>query len=261
MEAVHGLTGRDLDLIIHSPGGSAEAAEAIVLYLRSKFDHVRVFVPHMAMSAATMLACAADQIVMGNHSFIGPIDPQLQLQTPLGIRIVAAQAIIQQFEMAQTESADPAKIRAWLPMLSQYGPDLLATCLNASDLSRTLVTEWLSKYMFQGDPNADQKADDIAGWLGNHGIFKTHGRPIARALAEQRVLNIFELESDQPLQDAVLSIYHAVAHSLGSTGAVKIIESHLGKAYLEMVQAMVVGMPAQQQQPAAPPQQQPPQQP
>jgi ClpP class serine protease len=36
MEAVHGLTGSDLDLIIHSPGGSAEAAEAIVLYLRSK---------------------------------------------------------------------------------------------------------------------------------------------------------------------------------------------------------------------------------
>jgi ClpP class serine protease len=93
MEAVYGLTGPDLDLIIHSPGGSAEAAEAIVLYLRSKFDSLRVFVPHMAMSAATMLACAADQIVMGNHSFIGPIDPQLQLVTPLGARIVAAQAV------------------------------------------------------------------------------------------------------------------------------------------------------------------------
>ena len=61
MEAVYGLTGRELDLIIHSPGGSAEAAEAIVVYLRSKFDHIRVFVPHMAMSAATMLACAADR--------------------------------------------------------------------------------------------------------------------------------------------------------------------------------------------------------
>jgi hypothetical protein len=261
MEAVHGLTGRDLDLIIHSPGGSAEAAEAIVLYLRSKFDHIRVFVPHMAMSAATMLACAADQIVMGNHSFIGPIDPQLQIQTPLGVRIVAAQAIIQQFEMAQTESADPAKIRAWLPMLSQYGPDLLATCLNAGDLSKALVSEWLSRYMFQGDPNGDQKAEDIAGWLGDHRIFKTHGRPISREVAEQHGLNILELESDQPLQDAVLSIYHAVAHSLGSTGAVKIIESHLGKAYLEMVQTMMVGMPAQQLQPAAPPQQPPPQQP
>src|SRR5262245_58792619 len=62
MEAVYGLTDRNLDLIVHSPGGSVEAAEAIVEYLRSKFDHIWVFVPHMAMSAATMLACAADQI-------------------------------------------------------------------------------------------------------------------------------------------------------------------------------------------------------
>lgn len=65
MEAVHGLTGSNLDLILHSPGGSAEAAEAVVLYLRSKFNHIRVFVPHMAMSAATMLACAADEICHG----------------------------------------------------------------------------------------------------------------------------------------------------------------------------------------------------
>jgi hypothetical protein len=264
MEALYGLTDRNLDLIIHSPGGSAEAAEAIGLYLRSKFDHIRVFVPHMAMSAATMLACAADQIVMGNHSFIGPIDPQLQLQTPLGARIVAAQAITQQFEMAKTESADPAKIRAWLPMLSQYGPDLLATCLNASDLSKTLVTEWLTEYMFQGEQDGPQTAQGIASWLGDHSIFKTHGRPISRAVAEQHGLKILELESDQPLQDAVLSIYHAVAHSLAGTGAVKIIENHLGKAYLEMVQVqtMMVGVPPQKPQPAAsPPQQPPPQRP
>jgi hypothetical protein len=172
MEAVYGLTDRNLDLIIHSPGGSPEAAEAIVLYLRSKFDHIRVFVPHMAMSAATMLACAADQIVMGNHSFIGPIDPQLQLQTAFGPRFVAAQAITQQFEMAKTESGDPVKLRAWLPMLSQYGLDLLATCLNASELSKTLVTEWLTKYMFKSDQGGGQKAELIASWLGDHSIFK-----------------------------------------------------------------------------------------
>jgi hypothetical protein len=208
----------------------------------------------MAMSAATMIACAADQIVMGNHSFIGPIDPQLQLQTAFGPRFVPAQAIIQQFEMAKTESADPAKIRAWLPMLSQYGPDLLATCINASDLSRTLVTEWLAKYMFKGQRGARKKAADIGNWLGSHDIFKTHGRPISRALAEQHKLNIVELETDQDLQDAVLSIYHALAHSFSATGAVKIIENHLGKAYLQMVQIqpMMVGAPAQQQ-PAAPP--------
>jgi hypothetical protein len=253
MEAVYGVTSPNLDLIIHSPGGSAEAAEAIVEYLRSKFDHIRVFVPHMAMSAATMLACAADQIVMGNHSFIGPIDPQLQLQTAFGPRFVPAQAIIQQFDMAKTESADPAKLRAWLPMLSQYGPDLLATCINASDLSKTLVTDWLTKYMFKGQRSGRKKAEEIGNWLGSHDIFKTHGRPISRALAEQHKLKILDLESDQELQDDVLSAYHALAHSFSNTGAVKIIENHLGKAYMQMVQTMMVQMP-QQQQPAAPPQ-------
>jgi Serine dehydrogenase proteinase len=160
METVYRVTEADLDLILHSPGGSPEAAEAIVLYLRSKFEHIRVFVPHMAMSAATMVACGADQIVMGKHSFIGPIDPQLQLQTPLGNRFVPAQAIIQQFEMARDGAADPATVRAWLPMLSQYGPDLLATCTNATHLSKTLVTEWLTKYMFRNDQDGPRKAED-----------------------------------------------------------------------------------------------------
>jgi hypothetical protein len=256
MEAVYGVTSRNLDLIIHSPGGSGEAAEAIVEYLRSKFDHIRVFVPHMAMSAATMLACAADQIVMGNHSFIGPIDPQFQLQTAFGPRFVPAQAIIQQFEMAKTESADPTKLRAWLPMLSQYGPDLLATSINASDLSRTLVTDWLTKYMFKRQRSRQKKAEDVGNWLGSHEVFKTHGRPISRAMAEQHKLHIVKLESDQALQDAVLSIYHAVVHSFLGTAAVKIIENHLGKAYLQLVQTVIVGTP-EQQQPGAPPAQQP----
>ena len=75
MEAVSNIRERDLDLIIHSPGGSAEAAESLVEYLRERFDHIRVFVPVAAMSAATMMALAADKLVMGQHSQLGPIDP------------------------------------------------------------------------------------------------------------------------------------------------------------------------------------------
>lgn len=71
MEVTHGLTNTNLDLILHSPGGSLEAAEALVSYLRSKFDHIRVVVPNLAMSAATMISCAADRIMMGKHSFLG----------------------------------------------------------------------------------------------------------------------------------------------------------------------------------------------
>ncbi|MDH4129521.1 MAG: serine protease, partial [Spirochaetota bacterium] len=56
MEAVHGLKNPNLDLILHTGGGSAEATEAIVSYLRQKFKNIRVIVPQAAMSAGTMLA-------------------------------------------------------------------------------------------------------------------------------------------------------------------------------------------------------------
>ncbi|WP_423906084.1 SDH family Clp fold serine proteinase [Candidatus Spongiihabitans sp.] len=48
-----------LDLILHSPGGSLAAAEQIVCYLRKQYQYIRVIVPQNAMSAATMIACAA----------------------------------------------------------------------------------------------------------------------------------------------------------------------------------------------------------
>lgn len=73
MPAMHGQSKDQLDLIIHSPGGHVEAVEQIINYLLSKYSHIRAIVPQSAMSAATMLACACDEIVMGKHSAIGPI--------------------------------------------------------------------------------------------------------------------------------------------------------------------------------------------
>lgn len=244
MEAVHGLSGRELDLIIHSPGGSAEAADAIVSYLRSKFDHIRVFVPHMAMSAATMICCAANEIFMGKHSFIGPIDPQITLQTGLGFRQVAAQAIIDQFAQAVQECNDPTKVRAWLPMLAQYGPDLLVTCSNANNLSKSLVKDWLEKYMFAGQSDASQKASDISEWMADHNQFKTHGKPISSDLARSHGMKIVDLESDQLLQDAILSCYHALSYSFARAPQVtKIVENHLGKAFIESTQSPGIQLP------------------
>ena len=131
-----------LDLVLHSPGGSAEAAESIVKYVRAHFTDVRVIVPHAAMSAATMLACSANKILMGTHSFLGPIDPQFIMQQEGGGRIaVAAHAILEQFALAKKECADPTLLPAWIPILRQYGPALLVQCQLAQDLSRTLVAE------------------------------------------------------------------------------------------------------------------------
>lgn len=78
MTCINGLKSDKLDLIIHSPGGSLEAAEQLVQYLRAKYKYIRAIVPQNAMSAATMIACACDEIIMGKQSAIGPIDPQMK---------------------------------------------------------------------------------------------------------------------------------------------------------------------------------------
>ena len=233
MEVSHGLEGNRLDLILHSPGGSPKAAEAIVAYLRSRFSHVRVIVPQLAMSAATMIACAADEIVLGKHSFLGPTDPQILLQTSLGARAVPAQAVLDQFDRAQRECADPAKLPAWLPMLGQYGPDLLVQCESALDMSRELVKTWLETYMFKGLSDRSERAESVSEWLADHKHFKSHARHIPRTKVEDRRLVVSRLEGDQVFQDFALSVFHSVTHTFAGTPAVKIIENHTGRAFIQ----------------------------
>jgi ClpP class serine protease len=66
-----------LDLVLHTPGGLVLAALQIAKAVREHRARVTVFVPHYAMSGGTLIALAADEIVMCKHSVLGPIDPQL----------------------------------------------------------------------------------------------------------------------------------------------------------------------------------------
>jgi ClpP class serine protease len=67
-----------IDLILHTPGGLVLAAEQIAYALCTHKGDVTVFVPHYAMSGGTLIALAADQIVMDENAVLGPVDPQLQ---------------------------------------------------------------------------------------------------------------------------------------------------------------------------------------
>ncbi len=233
MEVSQGLTGDRLDLILHSPGGSPEAAEAIVSYIRQRFSHVRVIVPQLAMSAATMIACASDEIALGKHSFLGPTDPQMLLPTSLGARAVPAQAVLEQFDRALEECADPAKLSAWLPMLGQYGPDLLVQCGSALEMSRSLVKTWLESYMFKDHDNRSDRAESVSDWLADHGHFKSHSRHISRDEVEKRGLEVVRLEHDPDFQDLALSVFHATTHTFAATSAAKIVENHTGRAFIK----------------------------
>src|SRR3979409_2045684 len=66
-----------LDLVLHTPGGLVLAALQIAKAVREHKAKVTVFVPHYSMSGGTLIALAADEIVMCEHSVLGPIDPQL----------------------------------------------------------------------------------------------------------------------------------------------------------------------------------------
>ena len=78
LRAIH-MTSPDvpLDIVLHTPGGLVLAAIQIARAIRDHKAKVTVFVPHYAMSGGTLIALAADEIVMCKHSVLGGVDPQL----------------------------------------------------------------------------------------------------------------------------------------------------------------------------------------
>ena len=68
---------RPIDLILHTPGGLVLAAEQIAHAVRDHPARVTVLVPHYAMSGGTLIALAADEIIMDPHAVLGPVDPQV----------------------------------------------------------------------------------------------------------------------------------------------------------------------------------------
>jgi len=66
-----------IDLVLHTPGGLVLSASQIARAIKQHKGKVTVFVPHFAMSGGTLIALAADEIVMCPHSVLGPVDPQI----------------------------------------------------------------------------------------------------------------------------------------------------------------------------------------
>ena len=237
MAALHELKNDQLDLILHSPGGSLEAAEQIVNYLRAKYKHIRAIIPQNAMSAATIIACGCDEIILGKHSAIGPIDPQLTYPTDIGPFTAPAQSILEEFEQAKREiSANPATAGLWVNKMQKLPFGILDICRKTTTLSITIVKKWLEDFMFKGDANRTKLADDISKWLGTASNHNTHGKPINIGEARARGLKVSELERDQKLQELVLSVFHAAVVTLEITNTIKLTENNIGKGLYIQIQ-------------------------
>lgn len=231
MSTINGMDkAKGLDLVLHTPGGSIGATESIVHYLKSIFGNdIRAIIPQIAMSAGTMIACSCKEIVMGKHSNLGPIDPQINGMPTHGI--------IEEFEKAKNEIAvDHRTIPVWQTILSKYSPTLIGECEKAIKWSESMVDTWLKENMFDGDVDNDVKSKAVIKELGSHAMTLSHDRHLAPDILKGLGLKIIDLEADQDLQDKVLSLHHSCILTLTQTPAYKIIENQEGKAYIQIAQ-------------------------
>ncbi len=235
MATIHQLDRtKGLDLVLHTPGGNVAATESLVDYLRAMFgSDIRAIVPQLAMSAGTMIALASKQIVMGQHSSLGPIDPQTGG--------VAAHGVVEEFDRAREEiRKDPSMVPLWQPIIGKYSPTLVGECEKAIKWANSMVKAWLETGMFSGLDDKSSRADRVLGELADHALTLSHARHISADGAAQLGLEILRLESDQQLQEAVLSVHHACIQTLADTPAFKIIQNDLGVSFITAVSVSAV---------------------
>lgn len=210
-----------LDLILHTPGGDIAATESIVTYLKNIFKgDVRAFIPQISMSAGTMIAMSCKEIIMGEQSSLGPIDPQMG-----GI---ACQAVIDEFKRAVDEvSKNPAALGLWQTIISKYHPTFLTACENAVEWSAKLAEQWLSEV----NPSID--FDKIKNVFLNHNNSYSHSRHLSKHDCKDAGLKIIDLEEEQNLQDAVLSLHHCYMILFDKFLISKIVENNIGGRYMQ----------------------------
>jgi hypothetical protein len=234
-ESIAKLSAPTLDVIIHSPGGLVESAETIIEEVRRKFDDVRFIVPSYAKSAATMMVMSANEIILDEDAELGPIDPQM----PTANGYVAAEAIKEQFEKASKEIlGDQNKLSIWIPILQPMGPALLVQCDHAINLSKQLVTEWLTRYMFKGQADGPQKAARVASYLGSHANFESHSRRVKLEHLRDPAfgLKLTNLRDNKELYRKVWAVYSVMDVAFANEPIYKMFYNSDGDAMVRLTQ-------------------------
>jgi len=227
---------KGLDLFIHTQGGDGAATESLIHYLREMFGKdVRAFVPQIAMSAGTILALSCREILMGKHSNLGPVDPQ--------VNGLPAYGVLAEVERAYKEiNDDNSRYYVWNPILSAYSPSFLQRCRWAKESGRELVTGVLKSNVFSGiedEAERERRADEVFQYLAELSSSKGHDKHLHYQECS-KMLNIRMLEDkdNKASQDLVLTIHHCYMFTFSNTPALKIIENHKGQRWIKMMQVV-----------------------
>ena len=124
----------------------------------------------MAMSGGTMIACSCKEILMGKHSSLGPVDPQ--------IGDVSAQNVMKEFKLAKKEIEEkPESIPFWEILLNKYPTNFMFECENTIEWSEEILEKSLKSSMFK--ENDDKIVNNIIDELLSSDITKDHSRNLS----------------------------------------------------------------------------------
>ena len=165
--------GENIDLLLHTIGGSVDSAEKLIQLVRSKVGNgqLRVIVPEFAKSAGTVMVLGADRVVMSDTSELGPIDPQMQFADSRGnVGWQSVQNYLDAYEehynqVMKNPDNDAAKI-----MLGKIDPDTVKLCQAVMDRARQLAESLLRQGMFSNGGNYTQTVSELLDtrqWLSH----------------------------------------------------------------------------------------------
>lgn len=217
--------GCDLDLLLQTPGGDIDVAEKLVYMIRERAESFRLIVVERAKSAGTLIALAADELLMGTTSELGPIDPQITTYNSDGRPMMyAAHSFLDGIESIKQKVVDEGGINpAYYPLLSQLDPALLDYCQKAIARSQQFAEKWLKKHMLAHDPG---QAETIARLLvADKSYIASHGKVIDWEEASDLGLNVTHLDADDPLWQRLWRLFVEYEIEFQSNGHSKLFES------------------------------------
>lgn len=206
-DAVHDVpTGSPLDLMLTSLGGDGETAIRMAAMCRSERDDFRVVVPDTAASAATLLALAAESIVMSDTSALGPVDPQVFLQARQGF--FPAKDILKIVDdLDQRTKDNPHAFELYSALLADIDAVVYQTAKAAIERTGELVPEVLR---LRRPPPSKEQVEEITKNLQSSPM---HSATIGHKRAADLGLPAVYMEPKSPDWDMLWRLHaHCVYH-------------------------------------------------
>ena len=218
---------KGLDLIIHTTGGMAEAAEAIMKHLRKVFHNdIRVIVPSRAAGVGTLMALSAKEILFGRAACLGPID----VRRRVGGEYASVFSLYQEMRAAKEKMAvNPASVAYWKERLVKYPAGIFDEVMDCIRHCEEIATAGLTEVMFSDgsvDANGIKK---IVAVFNNTNLSRSRRFDFDRC--KEIGLRARELDEDVSLHNLVMMAHVMYFLYLPENGVGSLIEGDNGRLF------------------------------